>query len=122
MPPDQKVLLTEQQGETLIVRPQGLGLGFRYADLQTESNNICQRLSKSDVSHLVVDLGGLDYFGSEVIGVFIKMARDVTNRGGRVALCGASDKMREVLENMNLFRLWPHFPSREEALQSVQLP
>lgn len=119
MTPDSKVFVTQREGETLIVVPQSDGLGFRHADVQIEANQIRRSLSQTDVRHLVVDLSELDYFGSEVIGVFITMAREATNRGGKAALCNASPKMRQVLENMKLFNLWPHFDSRAEAVAAV---
>jgi anti-anti-sigma factor len=120
MPANAKVFNTDRAGDTLIVIPQGDGLGFRYADVHTEANGIRRSLGQPDIRHLVIDLESLDYFGSEVIGVFITMAREATNRGGNAALCNASEKMQEVLDNMKLFKLWPHFNSRADALQDVQ--
>jgi anti-anti-sigma factor len=115
-----RVFDTESAGDTLIVIPHGDGLGFRYADVQIEANQIRRTLSEPGVRNLVIDLGELEYFGSEVIGVFITMAREATNRGGKAAMCNASQKMQQVLENMKLFRLWPHCDSRDAALETVQ--
>ena len=115
-----KVFITERDGDTLIVVPHGDGLGFRYADVQIEANNIRRDIGKPDVANLIIDLEQLDYFGSEVIGVFITMAREASNRGGKAAMCNVSDKMRNVLQNMKLFSLWPHFSSRAEALVFVR--
>ncbi|MBT4865141.1 MAG: STAS domain-containing protein [Planctomycetaceae bacterium] len=115
-----RVFNTEQLGNTLIVIPHGDGLGFRYADVQIEANQIRRTIAERSVKHLVIDLAELDYFGSEVIGVFITMAREATNRGGKAAMCNASEKMRQVLESMKLFKLWPHCDSRKEALAIVE--
>ena len=122
MPANAKVFNTDREDDTLIVIPQGDGLGFRYADVHSEANEIRRSLGQPDIRHLVIDLEALDYFGSEVIGVFITMAREATNRGGNAALCNASEKMQEVLNNMKLFTLWPHFNSRADALKNVQQP
>ena len=115
-----RVFDTEKIGNTLIVIPHGDGLGFRYADVQIEANQIRRTIAEPGVKHLVIDLSELDYFGSEVIGVFITMAREATNRGGKAAMCNASEKMRQVLESMKLFKLWPHCDSRNEALEIVE--
>lgn len=115
-----QVFKTEQTGNTLVVIAHGDGLGFRYADVQVEANQIRRTIAEPGVDNLVIDLSDLDYFGSEVIGVFITMAREATNRGGKAAMCCASEKMQKVLENMKLFKLWPHFDTRDTALENVQ--
>ncbi len=120
MPESSKVFVTERDGDTLIVVPHGDGLGFLYADVQIETNNIRRVLGWTDVANLVIDLEQLDYFGSDVIGVFITMARESSNRGCKAAMCNATEKMRQVLQSMKLFRLWTHFSSRIEALAFVQ--
>ena len=120
MPESSKVFVTERDGDTLIVVPHGDGLGFRYADVQIEASNIHRVLGGTDVANLAIDLEQLDYFGSEVIGVFITMAREASNRGGKTVMSNATKKMRHVLQSMKLFRLWPHFSSRVEALAYVQ--
>ena len=76
-------------------------------------------LEEHSCHNLVVDLQGLDYIGSEVIGVVIGLARRVTDRGGKAALCRASANVREVMQTMGLLRLWPHFESRNEAMNEV---
>ena len=65
MPEKSKVFITERDGDTLIVVPHGDGLGFRYADVQIEANNIRRIIGQPDVANLVIDLEQLDYFGSE---------------------------------------------------------
>jgi anti-anti-sigma factor len=70
--------------------------------------------------NLVVDLSNMNYFGSELIGVLIRLARGVTNGNGRAAFCGPSVKMLEVLEGMRLTKLWPIFASRDDATKHVK--
>ena len=48
--------------------------------------------------------------------------REVRGRKGQCALCGATPQMRAVLQNMSLFRLWPYFETRDEAVGSVAQP
>lgn len=112
-----KVFLVEQNGDVLVITPHGDGLGFRYADVQIEANAIRRTIAGPGVTHIVLDLGLLDYFGSEVIGVLITIAREACNRGGSAVLCNASEKMQQVLTNMRLFKLWPHCESREAAIE-----
>ncbi len=114
-----KVFELEQQGNTLIVIPQGDAGGYRYAEVHLESNAVLQRLHDSQIKNLVVDLWQVQLLGSIIIGSIIKLVRNVENAGGNSAFCNASDVMREVFDSMNVTNLWPHFETRAEALQSV---
>jgi anti-anti-sigma factor len=107
-------------GATLIVVPTVDGCSFRYQQLHLEANSLQRKIESGAFSNLVVDLRNLNYFGSELIGVLIRLARTVTNGNGRAAFCCASPRMLEVLEGMRLTKLWPIESSREEAIQRVQ--
>jgi anti-anti-sigma factor len=115
-----KIFRIEGEGDTLIVIPIIDGCGFRYPQLQTEANSLRRKFETGEFKNLLMDLAHLHYFGSELIGVLIALARKVTDSGGKAALCSGSEKMLEVLNNMRLLKLWPYFKTREEALQSIQ--
>jgi anti-anti-sigma factor len=105
---------------TLIVIPLVEASGFRYQQLHVEANALQRKFETKEFRNLVVDLSVLNYFGSELIGVLIRLARAVTNGNGRAAMCGPSPKMMEVLEGMRLTKLWPIFGGRDEALTHVK--
>lgn len=109
----------DRHEDTLIILPLIDGGWFRYAKLHTESNALRHRLRSPELKNLVFDLGQLNYFGSELIGVLVSLARDVTNAGGKAALCNASEKMQEVLRHMSLHKLWPYYATRDEALKAI---
>ena len=117
-----KIFLVEQVGPTVVLTPQGDPGGFRYRDLQAETNSLRSHMTRPENVNLVVDLQRCQYFGSEFIGALVSMLREVRARKGRCALCGASDQMRAVLQNMSLFRLFPYFENRDEALASIEQP
>jgi len=114
------VFKIDADGETLIVFPVVDGCGFRYQQLHVEANSLQRKFETKQFVNLVVDLSNLNYFGSELIGVLIRLARAVTNGNGRAAFCGPSPKMLEVLEGMRLTKLWPIFASREDATRHVK--
>lgn len=111
-----KIFQIEQLGTTLVITPQGEGSVFRYQDLHIETNAIRGLLAKPDVEHLVVCLSDMDYFGSEFIGSLVSMMREMRTRGRKSCLCAAKPQMLQVLQNMSLFKLWPYFATRDEAL------
>ena len=115
-----KIFAVDCDGSTLVVIPQVEGSGFRYQQLHIEANSLQRKFEMKQFSNLVVDLSNLNYFGSELIGVLIRLARTVTNGNGQAAMCGPSPKMLEVLDGMRLRKLWPIFASRDEALRHVK--
>ena len=118
--PHNKVFKLERDDDVLIVTPQGDAQGFRYQDVHQESNATLQVLDDTSLRHVVIDLGRELVLGSIMISVVIKICREVGLRGGKAALCNANDEMLEVLRTMNLERLWPYYPTRNDALTSVR--
>jgi len=114
-----EVFRVEQEGNVMFVIPQGSEHSFRYQTVHLEYNAIYRLLDAPDVKHLVVDFGSVDYLGSVMIGVIIRLSRKVSDAGGKVVLCACSPQMQEVLESQNLHKLWPLYPTREEALQAL---
>ncbi len=114
-----KIFNVEKQDDTLIVTPMGEGSAFRYQDLHLEANVIRQQMMKPENKNLVMNLAQLTYFGSEFIGSLVSMMRETRARGGQARFCNANEQMHGVLQNMSLFKLWPHFDSLEGALADV---
>jgi anti-anti-sigma factor len=114
------VFAVQSVDNVLVVSPQGDSLGFRYNDIHRETNSITDRLQRDRITNLLIDFSDVEIVGSVMISSIIKIARQHGTRKGAAAFCGASPTMREVLENMNLTRLWPCFDSREEALRSFE--
>ncbi|WP_437190786.1 STAS domain-containing protein [Planctomicrobium sp. SH527] len=114
-----KIFNVETIGEAIIVTPRGEGSSFRYQDLHLEANVIRAQVSKPGVRQLLIDLNSMEYFGSEFIGALVSMLREIKTRRGTGNFCCANPQMLQVLSNMSLLRLWPHFETREEALSSV---
>ena len=114
-----KIFVVEQIGEIVIVTPGGDGNGFRYNDLHSETNAIRGHMMKPGTKHLIVNLEKMDYFGSEFIGALVSMLREVKTRGNEACLCCANAQMLGVLQNMSLFKLWPHYETKEEAIAAA---
>jgi anti-anti-sigma factor len=117
-----KIFGSEQVGDVLVVIPAGEGSAFRYQDLHIESNAIRAHMLKGGCKHIIVDLNKMDYFGSEFIGSLVTMLREVKSRGGKACFCSATPQMMQVLQNMSLFKLWPHLDTRAEAIELVNKP
>lgn len=114
-----KIFLVEQTGDVVTITPGGGGNGFRYNDLHSETNSIRGHMMTPGAKHLIVNLEKMDYFGSEFIGALVSMLREVKNRGNKACFCSANSQMLGVLQNMSLFKLWPHYVTRDEALAAA---
>lgn len=114
-----KIFSVAQDGPAVIIMPRGEGSAFRYQDLHLEANSIRGHLSKPGFRYLIVDLSEMDYFGSEFIGALVSLLREARTRGGKACFCAARPEMLQVLKNMSLFKLWPHFETRAEAMAAL---
>ena len=115
-----KVFRLERDGNVLIVIPQGDANGFRYHDVHQESNATLQIFDDPSLVNVVVDFTSELMLGSIIISVIIKLCRKAGAKGGKAAFSNASPDMLEVLQTMNLTRLWTHYPTRSEAIAAVR--
>jgi anti-anti-sigma factor len=114
-----KVFRLVREESILVVVPQGDSVNFRYNDVHLEANRALRVLDEASIQNLVIDFGHSDYASSVVIGALIRMARQATNHGGKAVICHVNDNMRAILTTMNLFKLWPLYASREEAIAAL---
>lgn len=115
-----KVFRLERDGNVLIVIPQGDASGFRYHDVHLESNTTLEVLDDPSLVHVVIDFTAEQMLGSIIISVVFKVCRKAGGKGGKAAFCNASADILDVLQTMNLTKLWTHYPSRSEAIAAVQ--
>lgn len=120
MPAHHKVFKFETDEQTFVLVPQGNASSFRYKDIHVESNAVLRLLNSPDINKLIIDLSAVSNVSSVIIGAIIRMAQSVSQRGGKVALCSASENIDEVIRTMNLTKLWPLCKTREEAMAVLE--
>ena len=114
------VFAVELVGQTLVVTPQGDSAGFRYIDIHSETNAVITAVDRQKARNLVINFGSVEIVGSIMISANIKLARKINSKNGQAAFCCASDTMQEVMQSMNLTRLWPYFDSQKSAIKSFE--
>lgn len=114
------VFTTELVGQVLVVTPKGDSTGFRYNDIHSETNAVITSIDRQKAQHLVINFQSVEIVGSIMISAIIKLARKITSKKGNAAFCCTSDTMQEVMQSMNLTRLWPCFETQEEAIKSFE--
>ncbi len=114
-----KVFAVEMQGSVIVVQPRGDAISFRDTDVFGELNTVMQVLDSLGPINLLIDLSSDEYYGSTIIGAINQMGLKVRDAGGRVALCGASDQMLDIMRVMKLDELWINFDSRKIGLKAL---
>ncbi|NQV24799.1 MAG: STAS domain-containing protein [Rhodopirellula sp.] len=114
------VFTTQLVNQTLVVTPQGDSTSFRYSDIHVETNSVIAAIDRHQARNLVVNFNSVEIVGSIMISAIIKLARKIDSKKGQAAFCCASETMQEVMQSMNLTRLWPCYDSQEEAIKSFE--
>ncbi len=113
------VFPVQQRGDTLVVTPKGDTLGFSHTDIMVELRTVQKLLKQPEIRHLIIDLHGAAYFGSEMIGLINSLGVAAKKEGARIAMCALSSDMLGILRIMNLEMLWEFYRDRESALRAI---
>jgi len=70
--------------------------------------------------YLVLDLTGVDFFGSSFIELLFVVSKRLTERQGRLALCGLSPHCAEVIHITHLDQLWKIEKTSDEAIAAIR--
>lgn len=116
------VYLVDQYGDTLVVRPRGDAAGFTTQAVTSEMATITAVAQSPDVKNVLIDLSGTNYVGSVILGALVQLNQTLRARGLRVAMCGASTDMQDVLRLMKLDQLWEQFSTLAEGLRIARIP
>lgn len=97
-----------------------------YTDFRNDYNEICRQLNLSDDKRVILDLTETQYFGSLFIGMIVKMSVTIRHQKGRMALCGLSDQLKELMKQLLLLERQSdsassllHLPTRAEAIAKL---
>jgi anti-anti-sigma factor len=82
---------------------------------------ILRPLRRQDNPSVVFDLTRADSFGSIFLALMIRCWKLALSQGGTMALCGVSERTRELLRVTALDMVWPIYDSKREALEALQL-
>jgi anti-anti-sigma factor len=112
-----KVFPAEVEGRTMVVTPRGDAVSFRDSDVSGELSTLLSLIGTPGIVNLVVDLGSAEYFGSTIIGAVNQLGTRFREIGGKIALCGLSPQMSDMLDIMHLGDVWMKFDTRKIALR-----
>jgi len=106
------------EGEVAIVQLQGrftTGSDAEYVRAKEE-------LAGSGKSRVIVDCSQVPYLDSTALNFLVGLYTTAKNAGGKLALCGVNQRMRDVLRITHLNEILPVHETRERALAALMLP
>lgn len=110
--------------ENKITMQNGVLLVVFSGDLDLKSADRCRdeidaAIVRNDGRYLVFDMSEVDFIDSSGLGMMIGRYKKIKQKGGRVALCGISERLDRMIEISGLRRIMPVYGSREEAMEEV---
>jgi anti-anti-sigma factor len=89
------------------------------ADFDKLHEQVLGEVTAKPSGRWVIDLTGLAYMGSSVLGLLVNIRERVRQAGGKLALCGLNARLQQVFRTCSLERLFVIRAARAEALDAV---
>ena len=103
---------TQISGDVFILRCNGrIVFGDESAILRERVGNMLPGTSK-----IVVNLQGVDYIDSGGLGMLVGLLVSARNRGGELKLVSPRKRVKDVLRNTNLDRIFRVYGNNDEAV------
>jgi anti-anti-sigma regulatory factor len=109
----------ERFDDVLVVIPAGARIGYR-PQIERDTDAIVARVQSGRFAGVIVDARENEYLSTALIGAMVRMWEAVTKGGGQFVVCNLSDDSLTALIATRLDTRWPHFVSREAALNAVR--
>lgn len=110
----------ERRGDVLIFVPSARLEEFDLSTAEELSRVLLAPIEQMPMPMLIVDLEGVDFFGSSFLSLLLRCWKAVLVKGGQMVLAGVSPRAKELLRITSLDIVWPMYTSRAEALAALQ--
>ena len=110
-------IVTERQDDVLSVLVSGRIDGSNAAAFEEA---VGAAIADSDRA-VIMDLEKLSYVSSAGLRVLLMIAKNLSGREAKLALCAMPDPIREVIETSGFDRIIPVHPSTAAALASLDV-
>lgn len=113
-----EVVLCDQQGDTLVIAPQGDVQEFASNSFEEELARIRRVVAEGAVSNIVCDFSATSYFSQGVVIPLIGL-RDQVRTRGRFVVSGLSDEMSKMFEHSESGTHLLQYPTRNDAVRDI---
>jgi anti-anti-sigma factor len=86
-----------------------------------ELEQACERLVTRGGERLLFEFSGLEYINSQGLGVLLHLQKQLTAKGGGVAVVGVNERVKKVFMATGIHKVVPMYEDAKEALASDAL-
>ncbi len=109
---------THRDGYSVVAFPAELSRAD-MSDIRDAGVKVQEHLSQKKCAACVVDLSALDYIGSSMVALIVKIWKLVKAQGGRVVVVAPRPNIRDVLRIAGLTKVWTITDTFEAAVHSL---
>ncbi len=91
----------------------------QWADIDRVGNECLKRLEAEKHPALLVDISSLNYMGSAMVALIVKLWKAVKQQGGSMAIVNRDENVLEVLRLAGLLEHWKVVDTREQGLEEL---
>jgi anti-anti-sigma factor len=108
-----------RHGDVAVVVPSPQVEHLPETLLEPAAQMVLAPLREDPPNNIIVDLGGVRYFGSAFITFLLRCHNLVSDRGSELVLAGVNKNIRELLRITNLDNHWALYDSATEAISAL---
>jgi len=84
------------------------------------NDGIGRMVENASAERWVLDLSGVQYVGSALLGLLVNLRQRIKSAGGKLVLCGLSEQVTKALRTCSLHTLFTVTGARAEAEKLVK--
>jgi anti-anti-sigma factor len=84
------------------------------------NESLLSEVAKNPKGGWVLDLTLIHYAGSSLLGLMVNVRQRIKLAGGRLVLCGMSERLMQIFQTCSLERLFDIRRDRDEAVKRVK--
>lgn len=106
--------LIPEDGHSIFVIKKSL-TETNWSDIDLVGQEILKSIEKISNPHLMLDLSELDYMGSSMVALLLRIWKQVNAQEGKMVFVNRQEEIYEILKLAGLTNIWTICESREEA-------
>lgn len=90
------------------------------ADIKSLEDSIIPLIEEHDYIKLVLDFSNVHFLSSAMLGLLIRINKNVTDESGQLRLCSINEKIMGVFRITRLDKVFQIFDNSQTAIQSFE--
>ncbi len=93
----------------------------QWAEIEKIGSDVLDRLSDQKSPAFLIDLSALNYMGSALVALIVRIWKSIKEHDGRMVIVNRHQLVFEVLKLAGLHKLWSIVETREEGIEELGL-